>query len=155
MGEHTARIVWERKDGEPFLDKKYSRRHEWHFDGGAVVVASSSTGTVPEPMSDPFGVDPEEALVAAISSCHMLWFLALAAKHRFRVDHYHDAPFAEMGKNDAGKTAVTKVTLRPKVEFGGDSVPDHAQIYELHHQAHELCFIANSVRSEVLVEPVL
>ncbi|PQO39861.1 OsmC family peroxiredoxin [Bremerella cremea] len=153
MAEYTARIIWER-DEEPFLDKKYSRRHEWHFDGGAVVVASSSPNTIPVPMSDPFGVDPEEAFVASISSCHMLWFLALAAKHKFCVDRYHDAPFGQMSKNAEGKTSVTKVTLRPKVDFCGDVQPSHQQIQDLHHEAHDLCFIANSVKSEVVVEPV-
>lgn len=153
MAEHTARIVWKRND-EPFLDKKYSRRHEWHFDGGAVVVASSSPDTVPAPMSDPTGVDPEEAFVAAISSCHMLWFLALAAKHKYCVDCYHDAPYGQMAKDAEGKTAVTVVTLRPKVDFSGENIPTHQQVGDLHHQAHELCFIANSVKSDVLVEPV-
>ncbi|PQO27964.1 peroxiredoxin [Blastopirellula marina] len=152
MENFSAMVHWERGD-QNFLDKKYRRSHEWRFDGGAVIGASSSPHFLPPPMSDPRGVDPEEALVAAISSCHMLWFLAMAAKHGWLVDSYDDQPNGKMDKNSAGKTAVSLVTLRPKVVFGGENLPNSDEIDAMHHQAHELCFVANSVRSEIRIEP--
>lgn len=152
MENFSATVHWERGDQE-FIDKKYRRAHEWKFDGGAVVKASSSPHVLPPPMSDPSGVDPEEALVAAISSCHMLWFLAMAARHKWLVDSYDDQPTGKMDKNREGKTAVSVVILRPKVVFGGENQPTSHEIDAMHQQAHELCFIANSVRSEIRIEP--
>lgn len=152
MENYSANVYWERGD-QSFLDKKYSRAHFWKFDGGATVLASSSPHVLPPPMSDPGGVDPEEAFVAAISSCHMLWFLAMAAKHHWLVDSYDDQPTGKMDKNSDGKTALSVVTLRPKVVFGGEARPTSNEINSMHHQAHELCFIANSVRSEIRIEP--
>lgn len=152
MENFSANVHWERGD-QDFLDKKYRRVHEWKFDGGAVVKASSSPHVLPPPMSDPGGVDPEEALVAAISSCHMLWFLAMAAKHGWLIDSYDDQPTGKMDKNSEGRTAISLVTLRPKVVFGSDKQPKSSEIDAMHHQAHELCFIANSVRSEIRIEP--
>ena len=153
MHLYTAEIEWNRGE-QPFTDNRYSRAHRWRFDGGAEVRGSSSPLSVAVPMSDPGAVDPEEAFVASLSSCHMLWFLGLAAKARFRVDRYTDRAEGVMEKNAEGKVAVTRVTLRPAVVFSGDRVPSPEEIDHLHHRAHEECFIANSVKSEVRCEPV-
>ncbi|MHC2070045.1 OsmC family protein [Bremerella sp. T1] len=152
MENYSVKLSWERGEDD-FLDKKYHRAHTWSFDGGATVAASSSPNVLPPPMSDPTGVDPEEAFVAAIASCHMLWFLAIAAKHRWIVDSYEDQPVGTMDKNDQGKTAVAVVTLRPKVVFVGEHQPTEYEVETLHHEAHGLCFIANSVKSEIRIEP--
>ena len=154
MSEYEAQIVWERSPDEDFLANRYSRRHQMRFDGGAVVAGSSSPHSVPLPMSDASAVDPEEAFVASLSSCHMLWFLAIAAKRRFCVDRYVDTAVGVMEKNAQGKVAVTRVTLRPEVTFSGDKRPTRADIEHLHHTAHDECYIANSVKSEVLCEPI-
>jgi organic hydroperoxide reductase OsmC/OhrA len=151
MAHHTAEIHWSRH-GAAFVDNRYSRAHTWRFDGGAEVPASSSPHVVPVPMSDPAGVDPEEAFVASLSSCHMLWFLAGAAKAGYIVDRYEDPASGTMEPDAAGKVAVTRVTLRPRVAFSG-KVPSAEEHAALHHAAHELCNIANSVKSEVLCEP--
>jgi len=152
MENYSATIQWERENQE-FLDKKYSRVHTWKFDGGAVIAASSSPHLLPPPMSDPRHVDPEEAFVAAVSSCHMLWFLAMAAKHRWLVDSYEDQPTGKLDKNGDGKTAVALVILRPKVMFEGGRRPTSEELHTMHDEAHALCFIANSVRSEIRIEP--
>ena len=154
MSDCQAEVIWERKD-QDFLDKRYSRRHLWRFDGGVEVPGSSSVGVVPEPLSDPSAVDPEEALMASASSCHMLWFLAIAARKKFRVDLYHDCVEGVMGKNEAGKVWVATITHHPKVTFSGDNLPSDQEIIDMHHAAHSECFIANSLKSEVLVKPVL
>jgi len=151
--EYTATVRWERGD-QPFADQRYSRRHEWVFDGGAVVPASSSPHVLPAPMSDPAAVDPEEAFVAALSSCHMLWFLAIAAKRGFRIDSYVDDAVGVMGKDSAGRTAMTRVTLRPRIAFSGDRTPAPPDIDALHDEAHEKCYIASSVKTEVVVANV-
>ena len=153
MAQYTAEISWGR-DGQDFLSNRYSRRHLLRFDGGIEVVGSSSPHVVPLPYSDASAVDPEEAFVASLSSCHMLWFLSIAAKRKFCVDAYTDNAKGVMDKNADGKMAMTVVTLRPKVTFSGDQLPTQAQVEELHHQAHEECFIANSVKTEVRCEPV-
>jgi organic hydroperoxide reductase OsmC/OhrA len=155
MSEYTATIHWQRDPQATFTDNRYSRRHDWHFDGGVVVPGSSSVHSVPLPYSDPAAVDPEEAFVAAISSCHMLWFLSLAARAGWRVDDYRDAAVGVMARNAEGRMAVTVVTLRPAVAYGGERTPDAAEQQRLHHEAHEACYIANSVKSEVRCEPVL
>ena len=152
MHSHTARVTWERGE-EPFVDNLYSRRHVLRFDGGAEVAGSSSPGVVPVPMSDPAAVDPEEAFVASIASCHMLWFLSLAAAKQWRVDRYDDEASGVMEKNAEGRLAITRVTLRPAVAFSGERMPSPGEIGQLHHRAHERCFIANSVRTEIVVEP--
>src|SRR5512134_3144101 len=113
MGVHQASVIWERAEGAKFVDNRYSRAHRWEFDGGAEVPASSSPHVVPVPLSDPAGVDPEEAFVASLSSCHMLWFLAIAAKRGFVVENYEDEAEGTMGTNDVGRTAMTRVILRP------------------------------------------
>lgn len=152
MSTYTARIRWQRGD-QKFTDNRYSRGHTWKFDGGTEVPASASPHVVPLPMSVEAAVDPEEAFVAAVSSCHMLWFLSLAAKRGHVVDSYTDDAEGVMARNAAGKVAVTKVTLRPLVVFSGANSPDRAALDALHHAAHEECFIANSIRSEVVCEP--
>lgn len=152
MAEYTARVLWQRAAQQSFTDQRYSRRHVWQFDGGAEVPGSSSPHSVPLPYSDPSAVDPEEALVAAISSCHMLWFLSLAAKAGFTVDGYRDDASGTMARNAEGRMAITVVTLRPAVRFG-DKQPAADELAHLHHEAHERCYIANSVKCEVRCEP--
>ncbi len=149
---HTALIRWSLGDAD-FLGKRYSRAHSWNFDGGAVVPGSSSPHVVPVPMSDPRAVDPEEAFVAALASCHMLWFLDIAARAGFRVESYEDAAEGRMGRNAAGKLVVDVVTLRPHARFAGARVPDAVALAALHHEAHEECFLANSVRCQIRCEP--
>ena len=149
---HTVVIRWQVGDGD-FAGRRYSRAHTWRFDGGVVVPASSSPLVVPVPLSDAAAVDPEEAFVAALSSCHMLWFLDIASRAGYLVQRYEDAAEARMGRNAAGKLVVDVVTLRPLVVFSDAKRPDRAALDALHHAAHEECFIANSVRSEVVVEP--
>jgi organic hydroperoxide reductase OsmC/OhrA len=149
---YQARIHWQRGSAV-FTDKRFSRAHRWYFDGGIDVPASSSPYVVRAPLSDEHAVDPEEALVAALSSCHMLFFLLFAAGKGWRVDDYEDRAEGVMGKNAAGKTAMVRVTLRPRVSFSGEPLPVRADIEALHHRSHEECFIANSVTTEVRVEP--
>ena len=152
MSSYTAEIRWIRGE-QKFTDNRYSRTHTWHFDGGTVVPASSSPAVVPLPMSSAAAVDPEEAFVASLSSCHLLWFLSLAAKQGYTVDSYTDAASGVMAKNASGKLAMTKVTLRPLAVFSGTNSPDRIALDALHHAAHDECFIAHSVRSEVVIEP--
>ncbi len=152
MHQYQATIAWTR-GADNFADNKYSRAHELIFDGGAVVPASSSPLHVPLPMSVAANVDPEEALVAAASSCHLLVFLYVACKRGFVVDSYRDQATGFMGKNSAGKEAITRIVLRPKIVFSGERQPSASQLDELHHAAHEDCYIANSIKSEITVEP--
>jgi len=152
MAHYTADIRWERGD-QDFQSGRYSRRHTLHFDGGAAVPGSSSPHVVPLPWSDAAAVDPEEMFIASISSCHMLWFLSIAARHAYCVDSYCDQAVGEMGKNAVGKLLVTRVILHPAVVFSGARRPDAVQLAALHHEAHEECFIANSVRTEITVNP--
>ena len=152
MSTYTAEIRWSRGD-QKFTDNRYCRAHTWRFDGGVVVSASSSPAVVPLPMSDATAVDPEEAFVASLSSCHMLWFLSIAAKKGYVVDVYADDASGVMEKNADGKLAMTVVTLRPLVTFSGEKLVDRAALDALHHAAHGECFIANSIRSEVRIEP--
>ena len=154
MSEYTAELLWQREPSEDFLGSRYSRRHVLRFDGGVEVPGSSSPHSVPLPWSDAQAVDPEEAFVAALASCHMLWFLSLAAKRKFIVDRYADAAVGIMEKNAEGRIAITRVRLRPAVIFSGAPRPDRAAIEALHHEAHEACYIANSVKSTVVCEPV-
>lgn len=154
MSEYTARLHWQRDAGAAFTEQRYSRRHTMHFDGGAVVPASSSPHSVPLPWSDPSAVDPEEALVAAVSSCHLLWFLSLAAKAGYTVDDYADSAGGTMARDAEGRMAITRITLRPAVRFGGAAAPTREQLDALHHEAHERCYIANSVKSEIVCQPV-
>ena len=152
--QYSSKIIWHR-GGASFSDNRYSRKHVWQFDGGLEIPASSSPQVVPLPMSDAMAVDPEEAFVASLSSCHMLWFLAIAGKKRFVVDQYVDEAVGDLAKNAEGKMAMTRVTLRPNVTFSGDKQPSREELQAMHEQAHDACFIATSVKSEVRCEPVL
>ena len=148
MSAHTATVRWSASPGEEFARGQYSRAHEWVFDGGAVVRASASPMIVPAPWSDAAAVDPEEAFVASLAACHMLFFLDFARRSGAVVTAYEDAAEGAMAKGDDGRVRITRVTLRPKIEFAG-AMPD---LEALHHAAHEACFIANSVTCEVVVE---
>jgi len=150
-GAYTAEIRWNRA-GSPFIDNKYSRAHEWVFDGGAVIAASSSPHVVRVPWSDPANVDPEEAFIAALSSCHMLFFLGYAAREKLVVDSYVDRAVGVMGKNGGGRIAMTSVTLKPLIIFSGSDTLRESVIEALHHEAHESCYIANSVRTEIKIQ---
>ena len=152
MSEYYATISWTRGQDEPYIDNKYSRGHSWTFDGGTTVQASSSHHVVPFPYSVEANVDPEEAFVAALSSCHMLFFLLIAAKKRYVIDRYTDDAVGVMEKGSDGKISMTKVTLRPDVKFSGDNRPTLEQLEKIHHQSHEQCFIANSVKTEIVIE---
>jgi len=152
MSEYAMDLAWERDDAA-FVDNKYSRAHVWQFDGGVSVPASSSTHVVPAPYSVAANVDPEEAFVAALASCHMLTFLGIAAKRGFVVDSYADRPTGVLAKNEAGQIAMTQVTLRPHVCFARAKQPNAAELLALHHDAHVECFIANSVKTVIDIEP--
>ena len=151
MSHYTATVEWDGK-GTRFTDNRYSRAHRWSFDGGTVVPASSSPHVVRVPFSDPAAVDPEEAYVAALSSCHMLWFLSIAAREGYVVEAYRDEAEGTMSKNDAGKEVMTRVVLKPRVSFGGAKAPSDEALNHLHHEAHESCYLANSVKTEIVVE---
>lgn len=153
MSEYTSVVTWAR-DGATFTDNRYSRAHRWTFDGGVEVPASASPHVVPLPMSVEHAVDPEEAFVASLSSCHMLWFLSIVAKRGFVVDSYRDEAVGMMSKDASGRLAMTRVTLHPDARFSGARLPTHDEELTMHHEAHERCFIANSVKSEVRCEPV-
>jgi organic hydroperoxide reductase OsmC/OhrA len=150
MAENKATIKWKRT-GEEFLKGKYSREHTWTFDGGITVAASSSPNVVPVPWSNPANVDPEEAFVASLSSCHMLTFLFFAAKQGFQLDSYEDEAVGLVTKNEKGAMWVSSVALNPKIVFSGTKMPTPEDEKKLHHLAHEQCFIANSVKTEVTV----
>lgn len=152
MTKHGAEVRWQRGADEAFVDRRYSRAHTWHFDGGAVVPGSSSPHSVPLPFSRAESVDPEEAMVAAIASCHMLTFLFLAAKAGYTIERYVDSSVGELGKNEDGRPALTHVTLRPNIVFSGAPAPDDAAVEALHHRSHEECIIANSVRTTIAVD---
>ncbi|WP_414475042.1 OsmC family protein [Microvirga sp. M2] len=148
---YTAHVRWMRGEDEVFSDNRYSRAHRWSFDGGIDVVASASPLVVPLPLSREDAVDPEEAFVAAVSSCHMLTFLGIAAKKRFVVDAYEDKALGLMTPNEKGKLFISRITLDPVIAFSGDRVPTPEQIADMHHLAHKECFIANSVLTDVVV----
>jgi organic hydroperoxide reductase OsmC/OhrA len=150
MSEHKATIRWKRTSPD-FLKGKYSREHTWSFDGGLTVPASPAPSSVPVPYSNPSNVDPEEAFVAAVSSCHMLTFLYLAYKQGFQVDSYDDEAGGVMTKNEKGIPWVSSITLYPKILYSGEKLPTSEDQEQLHHAAHEQCFIANSIKTEVMV----
>src|SRR5262245_26167390 len=154
MHKYETRVSWARGANEKFTDNRYSRAHEWAFDCGMTLRASSSPSVVPLPLSVADAVDPEEALVASTSSCHMLYFLFFAAKRGFVVENYVDNAFGVLEKNSAGKMSMSRITLRPSITFAGAS-PSPGDLDALHHAAHEECFIANSLKSEIVVEPVV
>lgn len=149
MSEHGATVIWQRGD-QTFSDNAYSREHVWKFDGGATIAASASPAVLPPPMSAAENVDPEEAFIAALASCHMLTFLAIAAKRGLIVDSYTDAAIGYMEKNDDGRLAITRVVLEPKVSFTGEKMPTADELERMHEQSHRNCFIANSVKAEVI-----
>lgn len=150
MKQFDARVTWQRA-GQPVLDGRYSRAHAWQFDGGLTVPASSSPLSVPLPMSDPAAVDPEEALVAAASSCHMLFFLAISAQQGFVVERYDDAARGLLGPDTAGRTAMVRIELNPSIAFAGERRPDARELAAIHHLAHERCYIANSLTTEIVI----
>lgn len=152
MSRHTARITWQRADGEAFTDNRYSRRHRIAFDGGAIVAGSASPHVVRAPYSDASAVDPEEAFVASLSACHMLWFLSLAAEAGWVVDAYDDEAEGLLARDGDGRLAITAVTLRPQVRFGGNP-PGPEALHTLHEKAHDECFLARSVKCPVRCEP--
>ena len=148
MSEHTVTVEWKRETPD-FSYQGYNRDHDWTFDAGITIRASAA----PAYLGNTRCVDPEEAFVASLSSCHMLTFLAIASKKQFVVDGYHDEAVGILGKDAAGRLAITNVTLRPKVQFGGEKAPNPEELARMHEQAHHACFIANSVKTEVIVEP--
>jgi len=152
ISKFFATINWSRRKNEKYTDSKYSRAHNWCFDGGLVIPASSSPHIVPLPYSVEENIDPEEAFVASLSSCHMLFFLSIASKRKYVVDTYQDKAIGIMKKNSNGNIYISKVTLRPEIKFYGNRTPDVNEVKEIHHSSHEQCFIANSVKTEVVIE---
>ena len=152
MHTYTSTIIWKNDSPDTFTKNRYSRAHTWEFDGGVSVPASSSPHAVPLPWSDESAVDPEEAFVAAISSCHMLTFLWVAARKGFMIESYEDNAEGTLEGDADGKQSMTRVTLRPRIEWGGETRPTAPEITEMHHAAHESCYIANSVKTEITVE---
>jgi len=150
MSEYKANINWQRTSPD-FLRGRYSREHTWTFDGGVTVPASPSPQVVPAPWSNPACVDPEEAFVASIASCHMLTFLYLAAKQGFQIDSYQDEAVGLLTKNEKGVPWISSLVLHPKIVFSGEKLPTPADQERLHHLAHEQCYIANSVKTEIVV----
>ncbi len=151
MSSYTATIRWSRDGAEGFAKGQYSRAHEWAFDGGLTVPAGPSPHIVPDPWGTPAGVDPEEAFVASLASCHMLFFVDFARRGGFAVDEYVDEAEGVLDKRDDGKMWMSKVTLRPRISWG-EGAPNEAAIADLHHRAHDACFISNSVTTEVVVD---
>jgi organic hydroperoxide reductase OsmC/OhrA len=151
MSTYTATVRWSRDPSTDFAKGRYSRVHEWVFDGGVTVPASPSPHIVPQPWSDLSAVDPEEAFVASLSSCHMLFFIDFARRAGFVVDDYVDEAEGVLDKRSDGKMWMSRVTLRPRVTFSGDERPSGAEIADLHQKAHDACFIANSVTTEVTI----
>jgi organic hydroperoxide reductase OsmC/OhrA len=149
VAEHRATVLWQRGEGE-FAKGHYSRQHVWRFDGGAEVTASASPSIVPSPWSSAAAVDPEEAFVASLSSCHMLTFIDIARHHGFIVDSYEDEAVGVLGRNTEGRRWVSAVTLNPRIAFSG-ARPSPDDLAQLHYRAHEGCFIANSVRTIVSI----
>jgi organic hydroperoxide reductase OsmC/OhrA len=154
MSQHLATVQWKR-NGATFTDHQYSREHVSQFDGGLEIAASASPHNVREPYANPGCVDPEEAFVASLSSCHLLWFLAIAAKQKFVVESYTDRGIGVLEKNEEGNLAITQVYLRPEIIFAGDHQPTDRQVEEMHEAAHDHCFLANSVKTQIVVEAVL
>jgi organic hydroperoxide reductase OsmC/OhrA len=152
MARHVAFVSW--ADDGQFASGRYNRAHELRFDGGAVVRGSSSPDVVPVPFSDPAGVDPEETLIASVSACHMLWFLNLAQEAGLVVASYRDQAEGSMERVGRGKMAITRIVLRPDIAYSGRA-PDAAELQKLHYEAHDRCFIANSLKAEITVEPPL
>lgn len=151
MHQYQAEILWQR-GAQAFIDNRYSRAHQWEFDGGLIVPASSSPLSVPVPMSEAKNVDPEEALVAALASCHMLFYLSFVAKRAYVLEQYKDLAVGIMDKNAQGRQAITRIHLRPHESYSSEKQPSLQEREELHHMAHEHCYIANSIHAEVIIE---
>ncbi|MGQ0543437.1 MAG: OsmC family protein [Blastocatellia bacterium] len=151
MSTYTAQITWKSDSPENFTHQRYTRGHEWSFDGGITVPASSSPQVVPR-FSVEAAVDPEEALVASAASCHMLTFLYLAAKAGFNIGSYTDHAVGEMATLDDGRQWLATITLDPQIEWLGDKIPTDAELADLHHRAHSECYIANSIKSEIVLK---
>lgn len=151
QSNYRARICWKSDSPETFTNKRYTRGHEWSFDGGVTVPASSSPHAVRLPWSVEAAVDPEEAFVAAAASCHMLTFLWIAANKGFRIDSYEDNAVGEMTANEDGKQWISKITLDPQIEWAGETIPTEEDIATMHHTAHGQCYIANSIKSEIVI----
>jgi organic hydroperoxide reductase OsmC/OhrA len=149
MSDYSAKVVWRRAAQENFVDNKYSREHLWKFDGGACVAASASPNIVPLPYSVAQNVDPEEAFIASVSSCHMLFFLAQAAKRKLLINDYEDNAIGVMKKNSGGKISITDIQLNVKVVFAEGILVTKDVIEDMHHLSHEQCFIANSIKGQV------
>ncbi|WP_372769374.1 OsmC family protein [Pseudoalteromonas sp.] len=149
MSKHSAIIEWQKAPNEMFIDGRYNRVHQWHFDGGFSMPASPSPMIVPAPFSNPDFVDPEEAFIASLASCHMLFFLHFAANKGIVIERYSDNAIGELAKNDNGKLCITGVTLKPEVILAEQSIAHKKSLAELHHQAHEACFLARSVNFEI------
>lgn len=150
MSNYIATIRW-KNAGPDFIKGKFSREHTWSFDGGVTIPASPSPHVVPTPWSNPAGVDPEEAFVASVSSCHMLTLLWLAGRQGFQADSYEDTAVGIMAKNERGAMWVSQITLRPRIQWSGAKIPTQADLDSLHHHAHEQCFIANSVKTDIKI----
>lgn len=149
MSEHKIKILWE-KGKDIFIDNQYSRSHTWILDGGLEIPASASPFIVPLPLSNPRAIDPEEAFVASISSCHMLWFLHIAARRKICIEAYSDEAFGIMKENSSGYFYIEKVTLQPSVKFSGNKIPTNDEHLFMHNEAHKKCFIANSVNTKIV-----
>jgi len=146
---HVANVAWKRRS-EDFRFDSYSRDHLWRLGSGTTILASAT----PEFRGNPALVNPEEAFVAAVSSCHMLTFLSIAARKGLVVDSYEDHAVGYLDKNEQGRIAITRITLQPRVAFGGERIPDPEELARLHEQAHAGCFVANSIRATVEIEPI-
>jgi organic hydroperoxide reductase OsmC/OhrA len=153
MSEHRVTVSWQLRSGDDFLRGKYSREHTWVFDGGVRVPASPSPLVVPAPFSNASHVDPEEAFVASVSSCHMLTFLYLAAQRGFAVERYEDDAIGTMTRNEKRVPWISSIVLHPRITYAGDKTPGSADEQRLHHDSHDQCFIANSIKTDVTVQP--
>jgi len=151
MNRYSATIQWH-QNNQNFIDNKYSRKHSWYFDGGLKIAASASPLEVPPPYSDPSAVDPEEAFIASLSSCHMLWFLSIAAKEGYLIKGYRDKATGFMEKNDQNQKSITRVILHPNVTFEKTKKPNQQKFDKLHEETHNMCFIAHSVKTKITIE---
>ena len=151
MSTYTARIIWKSDSTEAFAKNQYTRGHTWEFDGGTTVPASSSPHAVRVPFSVEAAVDPEEALVASAASCHMLSFLWVASTKGFVINSYEDNAVGEMTMNDDGKQWISKITLDPQIVWSGKKILTAQELAHMHHEAHEICYIANTIKSEIVV----
>ncbi|TYP99429.1 organic hydroperoxide reductase OsmC/OhrA [Tenacibaculum adriaticum] len=151
--KHHTKIVWKKNTSENFTSGKYSRVHKWYFDEGTEIRASSSPKVIPVPMSDPSAVDPEEALLAALSSCHMLFFLSIVSSKKYTIESYEDTVEGIMQKNDNGKISMSEITLNPKTKFSSTNIPSVKEITDMHQLAHSQCYIANSLNSKINIFP--